>query len=97
MNDLTDNDKSHEECGVVGIYAPAGNNVSREIYYGLLALQHRGQESAGISVSDTAGPKGNIETVKGMGLVAGVPDSGLVDEASASEERGAREKNSPDR
>ena len=72
MNELIENDRIHEECGVIGIYAPAGNNVSGEIYYGLLALQHRGQESAGISVSDTAGPKGNIETVKGMGLVSEV-------------------------
>ncbi len=59
----------HEECGVFGIYAPAGNNVSKDIYYGLTALQHRGQESAGISVSDTDGPMGNIQTHKGMGLV----------------------------
>ena len=72
MKDLIDNDKIHEECGVIGMYAPAGTNVSGEIYYGLLALQHRGQESAGISVSDTAGPKGNIETVKGMGMVSEV-------------------------
>ena len=72
MNDLIEKDKIHEECGVVGIYAPPGNNVSREVYYGLLALQHRGQESAGISISDTDGLKGNIETVKGMGLVSEV-------------------------
>lgn len=72
MNDLMEYDRIHEECGVFGIYAPVGENVSKDIYYGLLALQHRGQESAGISVSDTAGPKGNIETVKEMGLVSEV-------------------------
>ncbi|MCR5704936.1 MAG: amidophosphoribosyltransferase [Eubacterium sp.] len=65
-------DKLHEECGVFGIYAPAGENVTKDIYYGLIALQHRGQESAGMSTSDTAGPKGNIKTKKGMGLVSEV-------------------------
>ena len=62
----------HEECGVFGIYAPQGEEVREELYYGLLALQHRGQESAGISVSDTAGPLGNLMTKKGMGLVSEV-------------------------
>lgn len=65
-------DKLHEECGVFGIYAPAGEEVAEDIYYGLIALQHRGQESAGMSVSDTIGPKGNISTKKGMGLVSEV-------------------------
>ncbi len=65
-------DKLREECGVFGIYAPAGNNVSHTIYSALMALQHRGQESAGISVSDTEGPKGNICVKKGMGLVSEV-------------------------
>lgn len=47
------------------------------IYYGLFALQHRGQESCGIAVSDTAGPKGKVSSLKGMGLVNEVytPDS----------------------
>ncbi len=62
----------HEECGVFGIYAPEGQNVSKDIYYGLTALQHRGQESAGMSVCDTGGPMGNIQTRKGMGLVSEV-------------------------
>lgn len=65
-------DKPHEECGVFGIYAPAGAQVAGDIYYGLMALQHRGQESAGISVCRTDGPMGNIETRKGMGLVSEV-------------------------
>ena len=65
-------DKLHEECGVFGIYAPEGTNVAKDIYYGLIALQHRGQESAGIAVCDTAGPAGNISTKKGMGLVSEV-------------------------
>ena len=37
-------DALHEECGVFGIYDLDGGSVARSIYYGLLALQHRGQE-----------------------------------------------------
>lgn len=58
-----------EECGVFGIYNPSGENVASSIYYGLSALQHRGQESCGIAVCDTNGPKGNMNVHKGMGLV----------------------------
>lgn len=58
-----------EECGVFGIYSPSGDNVASSIYYGLSALQHRGQESCGIAVCDTNGPKGNMNVHKGMGLV----------------------------
>lgn len=65
-------DKPREACGVFGIYAPAGTAVVQDIYDGLIALQHRGQESAGISVSDTEGVRGNIKTHKGMGLVSEV-------------------------
>ena len=46
-------DKPHEECGVFGMYDLDGNDVASSIYYGLFALQHRGQESCGIAVSDT--------------------------------------------
>ena len=62
-------DKLKEECGVFGIYDFSGEDVASSIYYGLLALQHRGQESCGIAVSDTRGPKGKILSTKGMGLV----------------------------
>ena len=65
-------DKLHEECGVFGVYAPPGENITKDIYYGLISLQHRGQESAGMSTSDTSGPMGNINTKKGMGLVSEV-------------------------
>ena len=61
-------DKLREECGVFGIYDFDGNNVASTIYYGLFALQHRGQESCGIAVTDTEGPKGQIRAHKGMGL-----------------------------
>ena len=77
--DLLDYDKLHEECGVFGIYAPEGTSVAQDIYYGLTALQHRGQESAGMSVSDTAGPLGNINTRKGMGLVSEVFSKGDIE------------------
>lgn len=63
------NDKLKEECGVFGVYDFDGHDVASTIYYGLLALQHRGQESCGIAVSDTNGPKGKVLSGKDMGLV----------------------------
>ncbi len=62
-------DKLHEECGVFGIYSLDKQEVASDIYYGLIALQHRGQESAGIAVSDTDGEMGNLKLKKDMGLV----------------------------
>ena len=64
-----DEDEIHEECGVFGIYDFDGADVASTIYYGLFALQHRGQESCGIAVSETSGPKGKVTSYKGMGLV----------------------------
>lgn len=62
-------DQPREACGVFGIYAP-GEDVARAAYFGLYALQHRGQESAGIVVAD-----GEILRVRrGMGLVSQVFD-----------------------
>jgi amidophosphoribosyltransferase len=60
-------DKPEEACGVFGIYAP-GEDVSRLTYFGLYALQHRGQESAGIAVSDGE----TIIVYKDMGLLTQV-------------------------
>ena len=60
-------DKLSEECGVLGIYAPS-INISQLLYFGLFALQHRGQESAGIAITTGCG----INVHKGMGLVAEV-------------------------
>ncbi|MEX2588209.1 MAG: amidophosphoribosyltransferase [Actinomycetota bacterium] len=60
-------DKPKEACGVVGCYAP-GHEVSKITYNALLALQHRGQESAGIAVAED----GRIIAFKEMGLVAQV-------------------------
>lgn len=65
----------HEECGVFGAYDLDGNNIASTVYYGLFALQHRGQESCGISVSDTNGPKGKVDSCRGMGLVNEVFDT----------------------
>ncbi len=69
----------HEECGVFGLYDMSGADVASSIYYGLFALQHRGQESAGIAVSDTRGPKGRVTVHKGMGLVQEVFDEETLD------------------
>lgn len=58
--------KLRDKCGIVGAYShKESNNISRAIYYGLYALQHRGQESAGISVHDGQ----EMSTHRGMGLV----------------------------
>ncbi len=59
-------DKFHDECGVIAIYGHP--EASKLAYLGLYALQHRGQESAGISTSDGA----VIHTRKSMGLVADI-------------------------
>ena len=60
-------DGGRDECGVFGVYAP-GEDVAKLCYYGLYALQHRGQESAGIAVSDGQ----HILVTKEMGLVSQV-------------------------
>lgn len=62
-------DKFGEECGVFGMYDFDGGDVAGSIYYGLYALQHRGQESCGIAVSDTEDKKGNFKCYKDMGLL----------------------------
>lgn len=64
--------RTKEACGVFGIYDPDGEDVAGTIYYGLSSLQHRGQESCGIAVSDTGGPMGNMNVHRGMGLVSEV-------------------------
>lgn len=71
-------DKLHEECGVFGIWSDENEDVASDIYYGLVALQHRGQESAGIVVCDTKGPLGNVCIHKGMGLVSEIFDKNVM-------------------
>lgn len=68
-------DSLHEECGVIGIYREE-KDASRLAYYGLFALQHRGQECAGIAVNNN----GHIDIKKGMGLVADVFDEKSLNE-----------------
>jgi amidophosphoribosyltransferase len=68
-----DNPGPRDACGVVGVWAP-GEEVSKLTYFGLYALQHRGQEAAGIAVSD-----GNRTVVyKDLGLVAQVFDESTL-------------------
>ncbi|MCH5202847.1 MAG: amidophosphoribosyltransferase [Oscillospiraceae bacterium] len=68
----------HEECGVFGIYGDDTINPAYACYNGLLALQHRGQESCGISVSDW----GVIDYHKDMGLVTEVFNNKILDKLS---------------
>ena len=62
-----------EECGVFGAYDMDGGDVASTVYYGLFALQHRGQESCGIAVTDTYG-KRKVLSKKGLGHVNDVFD-----------------------
>lgn len=63
-----------EECGVLGIYAPETGDIARTAYYGLFALQHRGQESCGIVVNDD----GVFTSYKDTGLVNDVFTPGIL-------------------
>jgi amidophosphoribosyltransferase len=64
---IDDLDRPHEECGIIGIFAP-NEDVARMAFFGLFALQHRGQEAAGIAVSD-----GSTMTIyKNVGLISQV-------------------------
>lgn len=73
-------DEIREECGVFGIINNDGEDVARDIYYGLTALQHRGQEAAGIAVCDTGGIPGNMCIHKDKGLVSEVFAGGRLDD-----------------
>jgi amidophosphoribosyltransferase len=66
---LDDRDGPRDECGVFGVYAPE-SDVARLAYFALFALQHRGQESAGIATAEN----GHIMTVRDLGLVSQVFD-----------------------
>jgi amidophosphoribosyltransferase len=67
-HDIDPNEKGPQDaCGVFGVWAP-GEQVSKLVYFGLYALQHRGQESAGIATSDG----GRMVVYKDMGLVSQV-------------------------
>ena len=68
-------DGMHEECGVFGVYSTETRDVAHTAYYGLYALQHRGQESAGIAVAYAD----KIQYYKGMGLVPEVFANGRLE------------------
>lgn len=72
-----DLDRPHDECGVFGVFAP-GYDVARLTYFGLFALQHRGQESAGIAVMDGQ----EVKVHKEMGLVSQVFDEEILSRLS---------------
>ncbi|MBQ9594892.1 MAG: amidophosphoribosyltransferase [Synergistaceae bacterium] len=61
-------DEIHEECGVIGVYRSGDKQAAPLVYYGLYALQHRGQESAGIAANNN----GIMELKKGLGLAGEV-------------------------
>ena len=65
---MENTDKVHEECGVIGFYDVDGHSVAHEIYHGLYAFQHRGQESCGIVTNDDA----HLHQIKDTGLVSEV-------------------------
>lgn len=68
-------DKFNEECGVFGVFSNDDFDVARLTYYGLYALQHRGQESAGIAVNDN----GTILHHKDLGLVPEIFNKVVLD------------------
>lgn len=67
MTDILQDERLKEECGVLGVFAP-GQEASRIAFFGLFALQHRGQEAAGIAVSNGK----RVKLYKGLGLVNAV-------------------------
>lgn len=67
-------EKLHEECGVFGVYSPKESDVAMKTYYGIFALQHRGQESCGIAVNDD----GVITGYKDVGIVNDVFDAETI-------------------
>ncbi|MBI5962244.1 MAG: amidophosphoribosyltransferase [Chloroflexi bacterium] len=69
-----EDDHPHEECGVIGVFAP-NEDVARMTFFGLYALQHRGQEAAGMAVAD-----GRAMSIhKGVGLVSQVFTSSVME------------------
>ncbi len=68
-------DKLKEECGVIGIYQKDAENIAQMLYFGLISLQHRGQESAGIAINSD----GRVSHYKEMGLVKEVFTDSIFD------------------
>jgi amidophosphoribosyltransferase len=70
-----EDEKFHDECGVVGVFAPGKKDIARSVYFGLHSLQHRGQESAGIA----ANSGGKIQYYKEMGLVQEIFNDEIIE------------------
>ncbi len=68
-------DKFKDECGVLGIFSKTSRNLSRRVAFGLISLQHRGQESAGIA----AYQDGKVKHYKDMGLVQDVFNNDILE------------------
>lgn len=68
-------DEIHDECGVFGVYSSENRTVAHTVYYGLYALQHRGQESGGIAVAFAD----KISYYKGMGLIPEIFSGGKLE------------------
>ena len=79
LEPIPDRDGPRDECGVFGVYAP-GSDVARLSYFALYALQHRGQESAGIATCEN----GHIMTLRDLGLVSQVFDEAKLGALSGS-------------
>ncbi|MDO4961889.1 MAG: amidophosphoribosyltransferase [Eubacteriales bacterium] len=73
--EILNDDTLHEECGVFGIFSPETANVASSVYYGLFALQHRGQEGCGITVNDD----GVFHTHKDIGLLNDVFNADVLE------------------
>lgn len=78
----------HDECGVFGVYSPATSDVASTVYYGLFALQHRGQESCGIVVNDD----GLFHSYKDTGIVNDVFTPQIMESLGHGQHRGGPRK-----
>lgn len=74
-------DKPEEACGVFGVFSPGDNETAKLAYFGLFALQHRGQESAGIATFDD---EGKVHLHKDMGLVSQVFNDTILEKLPGS-------------
>ena len=72
---IPEQDKPLDECGIIGIYAPGKTDIARSVYFGLHALQHRGQDSVGIA----ANSEGKIQYYKERGLVQEVFNDEIIE------------------
>ena len=73
-------DKFKDECGVLGIFSQTSKSLARRVAFGLISLQHRGQESAGIASYD----EGKVRHYKEMGLVQDVFNNDILDKLPGS-------------